>query len=69
MIYFLDNQNDIIMGSFIGPNCTVLTRDEYTALSSVAPADRHAHLTELRTPKPEPETAPEVVTEPEVVNG
>jgi hypothetical protein len=50
-VFFLDNQNGLMIGSAVAPNSTILTREEYTALLRIDSASRQAHLAELRAPK------------------
>ena len=52
-VFFLDNQNGLMIGSAVAPNSTILTREEYTALLRIDSASRQAHLAELRAPKVE----------------
>jgi hypothetical protein len=52
-VFFLDNQNGLMIGSAVAPNSTVLTREEYKALFALPAAERPAKLAELRAPKAE----------------
>ena len=52
-VFFLDNQNGLMIGGSVAPNSTILTREEYTALFGAKPTERPAKLAELRAPKTE----------------
>lgn len=56
MLYFLDNQNGVMMGAFPAPYSTVLTREEYIDLLQHDRARRPERLAELRAPKEETKT-------------
>ena len=48
VFYFLDNQNALMMGAFMAPGSTELTRDEYRSLLTIQACHRPACLAELR---------------------
>lgn len=52
-VFFLDNQNGLMIGSAVAPNSTILTQFEYTALFAVTPTERQKKLAEWRAPKVE----------------